>query len=472
MKEILDSFSPYGSVGIRFTSNTFSMLKRELEKDEKNERFMFALVNQAKTADGIVLLVQDLFVPDEKDLINQSVASVIPSRDFQATVYCVARQRRQGILDIHTHPFSKSPVFSSIDYTEGAKNAEYITKKMPYPATHSMVVFDNKACVYDAAFYDRNTKKFLRIDSIEVLGRRTSIKRSKKTAVYNENNPTYQRQTIIQLQIAIIGLGGNGAQLFEALVSIGVGAEGWIAGIDPDILEQTNLPRIPYAYTEHIGSPKVTVAAQYAGRKNPEVKFYPYPCSATEKAATERIKAAHVIICAGDGDGLRKYANELSVKYMIPLIDLGCEIHAEEKGLATGGQVRIVLPGTNACLVCCGGYDPSIAAIELLDDEQFAVRAAAGYVSGHRSNPTPSIANLNAITSQLGINTLLALVHGERFGNWDYVHYDYLTAKTLVAKSDPSESCPVCGKGGILGAGDITEEQEERAEPKWTDSKK
>ena len=464
-------------INVRFTRPVFDSLKKNFLKDRKNEQFAFGLFRQAKTADGTSLLVQDIFFPDDNDLSMQRRAGVAPTHDFQSLVYMIAQQRKLGILDIHTHPFSDVPRFSCIDESEATKNAEFICDKFPEPMTHAMIVFDSALCAHDAVIYDRSLNGYRKIDTIEILGRRIETRKTGEAkAAYIENDPRYNRQVMIpgwdqlnlsRLKVAVVGLGGNGSQIVESLVSIGVGTEGWIAGIDPDIIEASNLPRIPYAFPEHIGSPKATVAAQYAGRKNPAVRFYPFPCSVTEDVVVKRIAAASVIICAPDGDGVRKLCNDLSVRYMIPTIDLGCSIIADNNKLKAAGQVRIVLPGTNACLVCCGGFDPSAAAIELMDDQRAAVHTARGYVIGHRAVATPSVANLNAVTSQLGIAALLSLVHGEQFGDWDYAHYDQLTAKTFTAQSSALKSCVQCSREAFLGAGDKEKETEIALEPKW-----
>ncbi len=464
------------SVSIKFSRPAFDMLKQELLKDEVNEQFAFGLFSQAKTADGTTLIVNSVFLPDKKDLSEQSGGGVAPTKNFQATVYMIAQQKNQGILDIHTHPFSDIPRFSSIDHSISIRNAKYICEKLPSPITHAMVVFNSDATAHDAAIYDRHLNTYRSIDFIEISGRGIEVNKTGEAKnASSETNSCYSRQIMIpgwnqaalsRLKVAVVGLGGNGSQIIETLVSIGVGTDGWIAAIDPDIIEASNLPRIPYAFPENIGNPKTTIAVQHAGRKNPAVKIYPYPCSVTEKAVIDRIKGASIIICAPDGDGVRKVCNELAVRYMIPMIDLGCDIQIDNNTVSAGGQVRVILPGTNACLVCCGGYDPSVAALELMDDANSAVHAAQGYVIGHRANPTPSVSNLNAVTSQLGINALLCLVHGEKFGKWDYVHYDQLTAQTLTANTKPLESCPLCSREEFLGIGDESTGQI-TTEPTW-----
>ena len=464
------------TVGIRFSIPVFQALRKHLMGNGHDEQFAFGLFGTAKTADGCILIVNDLLLPDRKDLSQQSGGGVAPTKEFQGLVYLMARERRMGILDIHTHPFQSVPTFSGIDEAESARNAQYIERKLPSGATHAMIVFGRDIMAHDAAVFDRSLRAYRTIDCIEVLGRGIELRPTGRPLNANaEQDPRYSRQAMIpgwnqdaiaRQRIAVVGAGGNGAQVIQTLLSVGAGTEGWIAAIDPDVLESSNLPRIPYALPDHVGSPKVTIAAQYAGLRNPRVRFYPYPCSATEEAAARRLKQATVLIGAVDGDGVRKFCNELAVRYQTPYIDLGCDIQVANGRVEAGGQIRVVLPGMNACLMCCQGFDPAVAALELLDDAQATARAAQGYVRGVRHRATPSVANLNGATAQLGISAFLSLVHGEKLGKWDYAHYDQLTAKTLVANTSRLASCPVCGPHGILGAGDPQQELEQ-TEPVW-----
>jgi molybdopterin/thiamine biosynthesis adenylyltransferase len=462
-------------VRIRMARPLFDRLASHLCQEPSQEQFAFGLCSHAKAADGTILIARYLFLPGRNELAEQSGGGVAPTRDFQVMVYSLAEQLSLTILDIHTHPHQSVPRFSKFDENQSAENAQYICSRFLQPITHAKIVFDPHVLTHDAVVFDRSLRAFRSVSHLEILGRDTEIRiRGEAQRADASRDPRYCRQTMVpgwdqttirRQKIAIVGVGGNGAQILQTLIGIGAGTEGWIAVIDPDTIEASNLPRIPYAYPEHIGSPKVTVAARYTGRKNPDAILYPYPCSVTADAATERIAGATLIIGAGDGEGVRKVCNELAVRYQIPYIDLGCDISVDEGKVAAGGQVRVVVPGSNACLVCCGGYDPGEAAVQLMDDYRKVDHAAHGYVRGHQADATPSVANLNATTAQLGMAAFLALIHGEKFGDWDYAHYDQLSAKTLVAHTTRRQACPLCGIHGLLAQGDVPRAERPVARP-------
>lgn len=256
--------------------------------------------------------------------------------------------------------------------------------------------------------------------------------------------PAWDQSRLAEQRIVILGLGGNGGHVLQTLVAMGAATRGWIAGVDPDVLEASNLPRIPYAMPMDIGRAKVDVAADHAKSKNPDMHFRAIRGNAGDAAAKAAMSAATVILGCGDNDGLRKVANEASLRYGVPYIDLGCDIQMDGDRFEAGGQVHVVVPGETACLVCCRGFDPGKAALDLLVDEQRAFYEQRGYLIGDRNRPTPSVASLNSLTAQFGITAFLSLLH-PWFARWTYLHFDWLTGKTVVARSEPMPHCPACG---------------------------
>ena len=452
-------------VTFRCPRHVATVLNAHMRQDAGNEQIAFGLATRAKTAEGTLIVVNELILPDQADLMEQSSVGICPTREFQAYLYLRAFQSQKTIVEFHSHPGNEVPDFSGTDDHYSQQNAEYIRSKLPEPVTLALIVGNNRFDAFNAMIYDRQLRNFRPADRLEILGKPSELlvfgeSRDQRAG---ENDRVYDRQRLIpgwnqlgleRQRIAIIGAGGNGAPLFQTLVSLGAGRQGWVSIVDPDLVEENNLPRLPYACAEQIGTPKVSVAAQYAGRKSPSTPVYPYPCSFAEQSVQARVKAATVLFGCGDNDGLRKEANELAVRFGISYIDLGCDVQTEGGTVVAGGQVRTVLPGENACLVCCQGFDPSQAALDQMEDVGRARRAAQGYVQNSTTLATPSVANLNALTAQFAVAQFLALVNGAQFARWDYLHFEQFTGRTIPACSKNRPDCPVCGNEGCLGAGD------------------
>ena len=328
-----------------------------------------------------------------------------------------------------------------------------------------MIVGNNRFDAFDGVAYDRHRQTFRQVDRLEVLTRPSRITLMAESTNHPSSTPAraYDRQQRIpgwnqvgleRQRIGIIGAGGNGAPLLQILLGIGAGRRGFITIADHDLIEESNLPRIPYAVAQHVHTPKVTAAAFYAGQKSPSTPLFPFPCRFAEKPVLDRLKLATVLFYCGDNDGGRKETNDFALRYGIPLIDLGCDVQVDKDQVVAGGQVRLVLPGQNACLVCCRGFDPSEAAMDELDDVGRALQAAQGYVRGADATATASVANLNGLTVQFAVAQFLSLVNGPRFCDWDYLHFDQFTGRTIPARTNRLETCPACGTEGTLAAGD------------------
>ncbi len=393
IKTTSNPFSTFGrETTIRMTAATAGFFLDHMRRDPGQEQMAFGLATHTETADGTIFLVNEFIIPDKSDLAKQSTASVCPTRDYQAYVYYRASQSRKSIVEFHTHPGSGTPVFSGIDESHAHPNARYITDKLPEPVTLVMVVGNNDFSAFDGVLFDRQLREFRKLDRFEVLGRPTTVwsfghedrdKPPAGTDAFDRQRriPGWNQEGLERQRVAILGAGGNGALLFQTLLSMGVGRRGFIAIADHDLIESSNLPRIPYATDQQIGTPKVAAAVYYAARKSPGTPVYAFPCKFSEPPVIDRVKAATVLFHAGDTHAGRRETNDLAVRFGIPLIDLGCDIQVADHEVIAGGQVRMVLPGENACLVCCRAFDPAQAAI----DQNGSPRP--GHASGTRLCP-------------------------------------------------------------------------------------
>ncbi len=447
---------------IRFSSNDFKTLKEHLRASGDNESFAYALCSKAQGPECDIYICNRLIIPDADDLRNQSCSSIEPSQECQAIAYGLAYELRLFVVDIHTHPFSKKARFSAIDDHHGTQNAKYITENFPDGSTMGMLVLGKGFDNFQARIWDSEKNCFEPANRLEVLGAATEIFTNQDKAITKANDP-YARHRIIpgwkqgtleNLKVLICGLGGNGALILESLLALGIGKDGWIMACDPDKLEASNLPRIPYAFPKNIGEFKAEIAQTYATCKTPGLNVYCYPEGIESDEIQEEAKEANIIIGAVDNDGARKLLNRLAARYMIPYIDLGTEIIPDASGYEAIGQVHIFVPGKTGCLMCSGAIDPSEAALDSMSDEDKAQYESVGYVRGTAETPTPSVLHLNGVVSHLAISQLLRLVFDENFDGREYVHYDRQKCSLLAASAIRDDNCPVCGKDGYLGAGD------------------
>jgi len=411
-------------------------------------------------------MIVGVFIPEEKDHARRSAAVVEPAAEFKKQVYTTCQDADCEPVDLHTHPHGGTPTLSGTDQDYGVPDAQYVAEHFPGPVGLTMLVFGNDMGGFDGQVWDTQKRVFRPVDEVQVLGRDGRILRreDQETPAYTDPSldrqlrvPGYRHERIARQHVVVVGAGGNGARMIDEIAGQGMGTDGSITIIDDDTIEATNCPRIPYATRADIGRSKAELAAEHLLGRMPGSAVTALCCSVDDPQCHHALAHATVIFGCGDNDGVRATLNEYAARFLIVYVDLGCDIQAVEgedgKELVAGGQVRVVLPGSNACLVCCGGYDPVAAAMDRMDDEKRAAHAAVGYVRGMDDEPAASVATLNALTASYAMLAFLALSHPEQFATWDYLRFDLLTGQTITAVSEQLPNCPLCGQHGQLGKG-------------------
>ena len=448
---------------IRILRGDFEVKKRHFAAAGDNESQTFTLYTRTTCPDCAIYIGRVNFVPDPKELRNQSSVSIEPAREFQAMVYGAAHYTGMDVGDEHTHQFTERPRFSGIDQHHGKKNAVYLSEHLPEPATMLMTVFGRGMKHFQAWAWNRETSCFEPVERLEIIGSPMEILSEQDPATQVGEDP-YARHRIIpgweqgrleRLKVLVVGLGGNGAPLWQDLVSLGTGQDGgWLKGCDPDTIETSNLPRIPYAFPEDVGKPKAGVAQRYARRKAPGMNAVCYQDSIARESMQQIAKEANVIVGAVDRDGARKIMNSIAIRHLVAYLDLSTEIIPANDSFEAVGQVRAVIPGKTGCLICSGAIDATEAALDLSSEESQRERARFGYVRGSDETPTPSVLHLNNVSASLAISQFLRVVFGEAMEGKEFLHYDRQNCEMMVAACPPSPDCPVCGIKGYLGAGD------------------
>lgn len=463
-------------ITVKLTGPTYDVLAHHLRADAQREQFAFLLALPVAAAQGPVLLVQHVVLPESGDLVEHTAGGVEPHPNYQALVYLIAAQRGLVVLDAHTHLTDASVCLSAVDRKMAKANARYIARRLPPPALMGLLVFNRPLSAFDGILFDRDGAASTPILELQTIGPGLAIRSALPRTHASPADDRYARQRLVpgwnqdvlaRLRIGIAGMGGHGAQLVQSLASIGAGAAGWIALVDPDTIETSNLPRIPFATPDDVGKPKVRAAADFVRRKNPGATVHAYPCSVAAPAALAALRGADVLFGCGDNDGVRLVMNDMAVRCGTPLIDLGADIHVGMDKVEAGGQVRVIVPGSTGCLACCGAFDPEQAAVDLLSPHDRAVYTGRGYLIGVDDGPTPSVTVLNALMAQHAVSALLALIGSGPFVRHDYMHVDWLTSRTLVARVPRRDDCPTCGARGFMMAGPPADTNAPTAEPAW-----
>lgn len=219
------------------------------------------------------------------------------------------------------------------------------------------------------------------------------------------------QQKIEAQKVGVIGAGGLGSQVCQALAYTGVCD---IAIVDDDRLDETNMNREAGAFQNDVGRPKAEVIGDLVRRINPDARVQVIARNLRTREAMTALIECTVLFGCVDHDGPRLVLTDLSAAYAIPLIDTATEIFPELDGqpFHFGGRVVVARPG-DYCLHCAGQIDRELAKEDLESPEVRSLRRKHGYGIG-KEVPTPSVFALNGVVANLAVMEFIAMATGIR----------------------------------------------------------
>lgn len=219
------------------------------------------------------------------------------------------------------------------------------------------------------------------------------------------------QQKIESQRVGVVGAGGLGSQVCQALAYTGVRD---IAIVDDDQLDDTNMNREAGAFQEDVGKLKAEVIGDLVRRINPDAEVQVIAKNLRTREAMAALIERTVLFGCVDHDGPRLVLTDLAAAYAIPLVDTATEIFPEKDGqpFHFGGRVVVARPG-DFCLFCAAQIDRELAKEDLETPEIRTLRRKHGYGIGE-DVPTPSVFALNGAIANLAVMEFIAMTTGIR----------------------------------------------------------
>lgn len=249
-------------------------------------------------------------------------------------------------------------------------------------------------------------------------------------------------QNAIEAQkIAIVGAGGLGSQIAQAVAYTGVRN---IGIIDDDRLDETNLNREAGGFPSDVGRLKVDVVKEHILKINPHANVLAIPLNLRTRDAMDFLIGSTSIFGCVDHDGPRLVLSELAAAYNIPLIDSATEIFSQtkERQFDFGGRVVVARPG-DFCLFCANEIDVELAKQELEPVEIQTVRKKHGYGLGNEL-PSPAVFALNGVIASLAVTEFLLMATGIR-QPFRMQRYKGMRGVVTVNTDERKRDCFTCG---------------------------
>lgn len=382
-------------------------------------------------------------VPEEAYLVrNSTAASLRPA--FCTELANRAHAAGAGILLAHTH-VGDNPLegFSRIDDKGEEPLSEYFR--------HRLGAHTNFAAVITARNIHARELGHAAAHDLTIVGSRLTRRIAHAQAVsdiYDRQVRAFGsagQQSLASLRVGIVGLGGTGSVVAQQLAHLGVCD---FLLLDPDVVDVTSLNRLIGATPNFVGRPKVSVAYERVMAINPKAKCTQLQRNVTDDDVTDALLSLDFIFCCTDTMGSRAVLNQLAYQYLIPCIDMGVGIGAEDGRIQyISGRVQMLSAGL-PCLVCTDKLDAALVRREMLTEAQ---RAADPYIVG-AIVPQPAVISLNSTMSSAAVTMFLAAAT-DLPSSARMLTYDGVLGTLRAVAMDPRPHCVACSEDGALARG-------------------
>ena len=434
---------------IRFARGDYDRIIRHLFPGDHDEHGAVLLAGLSMKQGRVTLLVREVHVAREGvDYVKGNIGYRALAPSFIHQMITRARDQRLVYLAVHNHAADTSVNFSSIDlesHCRGYPALLQIAKGMPVGA----LVFGRRSIQADLWMPDGSRQQLEHAtivgSTIEQLGPRPLRKKSAMIDDYDRQIRMFGKagqRRLADCKVAVIGLGGIGSLVVEYLARLGVGN---FLLVDDDQVEVSNLSRIVGASATDAEAKryKTEVAERLIRQANTSAKIESVITDVATYSVAMRLVSSDYVFLAADSMRARLVVNAIVQQYLIPGVQLGAKISADEDGalLDVMSVNRPLRPGLS-CLWCSQLIDANALAVEAKTDED---RKQQAYGT---SEPNPSVITLNAVSASHAVNDFLLdfLALREESNDVLFEHHHHLTHKLSRVLPRSDENCTECGK--------------------------
>jgi molybdopterin/thiamine biosynthesis adenylyltransferase len=432
---------------LRISEPQYRALCDHLFRPDGDEHAAAITAGIQRTPGRMRLLAKELIpVPDEQFVSGEHGYRMI-TPGFLARVARDAESERLGLILVHNHPGADLEVgLSSDDLAGHRRGFPALIDILCGNPVLGLVLGRRSAAgeIWNAGAPEQLDHLVVLGDTWQMLnkspGHPTSaeIRFDRQTRLFGADGQGRLRA----LHVAVIGAGGGGSLLVEALAHLGVGR---ITVVDYDRVAPHNLSRIvgstPRDARRH--AKKIDVARRMVSRVDSSIRVTAIDGDLSDPTVAEAVAECDAILIATDTHSSRLIANAIACAYLIPTIQIGAKVDQDTRGAISSvySITRPVLPG-RACLHCQHAIDPVAIQRESASAEE---RTAQAYV-GDAEVIDPSVITLNSVGATAALNALLfASVGLGQEGLWQPRIHNALTGEWLTLQTRASPECPWCG---------------------------
>ena len=422
-------------VKVVFQKTEFEKLKKDLQWDDR-EKAAYLLCHSSSYNDRIKLMPFKVFVPQEKDYVQRSSGYYELDKPFINRVLNEAIETQSDFIQCHIHPGDPA-IFSGIDEREELKFMRHLAEKIE-GIYHGSLVFGNSLNTVDGWFYDRVKDNVIPIEKIIVVGKdklevyippKSCLNRLKLAPSLNRTIKAFGEEAVKILGVLDMGVVGTSALGGPCLEFMARDRIKSVFICDPDIIEETNLNRLPATTPSDIKKPKVEFYTDYINRISPEIEVVAFQKSFYSEDVQRAFSQVDVLFGCVDS-GARLSINRMALANRIPYFDLGAGIEVEDgKPSFVGGQIYSTIPGREVCLSCTGVFNNLMT--EFLSPEERESEIRQGYLKSDEDVVNPLVHFLDYTIAGIGYYQMLKYIWGTDDDEIFSVHYNGARSKKI-----------------------------------------
>lgn len=436
---------------IVFREQHLSQLRLLLFDRPGIEGAAFILCGQAQTGEVSKLISHAVVPIAEEDYIRRESHGLSIGSRALARITKLARFERLSVVFAHSHPGGICDFSEQDDYEE-SRLIPFLQERLP-GRLHGTLVLTEQG-IKGRLFQPARSQ----VDTIISIGTRVRV-------LYSANVPSlpqfFDRQirafgqdnqvVLRTLRVGIVGLGGTGSPVAEQLYRLGVGQ---LILFDGDRLEESNLNRVYGSKFSDIGEYKVDIAKSHLDGIGLGTPVQAVAQHITWEEPAKQLACCDIIFGCTDKQIPRAILIQLSLRYAIPVFDLGVLLDSDRGSLkGVHGRVTTMLPG-EACLLCRERISVEGMRIEGLSDTDRQAQIRDGYAP-ELTEPAPAVIPFTSAVASLAASEMLHRITGfmgsDRHSTEVLVSFDQ--NKIRSNRVPAAEGC-VCSTEALFGRGD------------------
>lgn len=452
---------------LSMSGEQYQALKAHLLAADGKEAAAVGLCGRRAGANRHRLVLRKVWLVPNDLCTHRSNDGIEWETDLMIDLLEEARKNGFSVVKFHSHP-GGYPRFSEQDDSSDRRLFPAIASWVERDIPHASVIILGSGKMFGRIALQRG--EFEAISLIAIAGDDLQFwhgDQIDRTQARDESLPEFTKRhaqafgdattrKFRRLRAAVIGASGTGCFVIEQLVRLGIGH---IVIVDPDIIKDVNLNRILNATMAdaEAGRLKVDVCAGAIFKIGLGTTVKVYPTNLYDAAAVKAVAACDLIMgCVDSAEG-RYLMNRLASFYVLPYIDVGVGLEADDAGaiIQVCGYIHYLQPGKSSMLSRGAITMEQVSAegLRRQNTGQYEKLRGEGYIANVNES-RPAVISVNAVMAGMAVNELLARLHpfrDEPNGQFAITGISLSQAK-FYPEPEPEEPCRVFSRH--VGRGD------------------